>query len=71
MSMNKKEFLAVLIDELKRLEEEEHISEFAEKGNYDKVDEIVEKVDYDFMQEYMLAEEFEQIGSSEIPDKYR
>ncbi len=68
--MNKKEFLSILLSELKRMEED-HISEEAEKGNYERVDEIVEKVDYDFLSEYMLDGEFELIRVTEIPEQYR
>lgn len=64
--MKKEEFLELLTSELKRLEEEEHVVELAEKGFYKEIDAIVAEIDYSSIREYEESEEFKLLDISEI-----
>ena len=71
--MTKKEFLDVLIPELRRLEEVEHLTELAEEGRYDEVGAIVGGIDYSQMDKYMDCVDEgdeEAIDITEIPSEY-
>ena len=58
--MTKKEFLDVLIPELKRLEKVEHLRDLARNGRYDEAQDVLESVDYSSLDQYYktVSEEF-------------
>ncbi|MBO5478866.1 MAG: hypothetical protein J6A04_04055 [Clostridia bacterium] len=68
--MEKQKFLELLVEELKRLEEVEHVSDLAENGRYEEVDAVVAEIDYSALNEYMENEEHEQLDISDIPEQY-
>ena len=68
--MNKEKFLKLLVDQLKRLEEVEHISELAENGQYEKVDAIIAETDYTSLQQYYESANFKSVDITEIPKEY-
>ena len=70
-TMDKKTFLKKVIIELKRLEEEEHLSDLTEKGQYGKVDDIIKQLDYSALNDYAESENFEKLDISDIPEDYR
>lgn len=70
--MTKNEFLEVLIPELKRLEEEEHLRDLARNGRYE-AQTVVEEVDYSSLGKYYEAasvDEEQLLEVAEIPEKY-
>ena len=71
-NIKKKEFLVLLVKELKRLEEEYHISDLAESGQYEDVDEVLKKADYSILKRYAdnANEEFEELDIEDIPENY-
>ena len=71
-NIKKKEFLVLLVKELKQLEEEYHISDLAESGQYEDVDEVLKKADYSILKRYAdnANEEFEELDIEDIPENY-
>lgn len=73
---SKDEFLRELMETLKILEEEKHISELAEAGKDNEVDDIMSVLDYSYCEGYikhlrgLKAEKLEEIDISEIPEQY-
>lgn len=68
--MKKREFIKLLEEELKRLEEVEHISDLANNGRYKEVDVVLGEIDYSILEEYMDSEEFEPLEMSDISKQY-
>lgn len=71
-NIKKEEFLVLLTKELKRLEEECHISDLAENGQYEDVDEVLKEADYSILKRYAdnSNEEFEELDIEDIPENY-
>ena len=69
--MEKQKFLELLTGELKRLEEEEHISDLANNRCCKEVDDIMAEIDYSLLDEYIGSkEEVEKLDIWDIPSKY-
>lgn len=66
--MQKKVFLKKLNKELRRIAEEEHLSDLANSGRYAEVDEIESRIDSSAIEEYMEDgdDDWETLGVSEI-----
>ena len=70
--MTKKEFLDVLIPELRRLEEVEHLRDLARNGRYDEAQEVLYKVKYSSLIKYCKTdnEEDQLLEVTDIPQEY-
>ncbi len=72
--MTKNEFLEVLIPELKRLEEEEHLRDLTRNGRYGEARAVIGGIDYSALNQY--CDDFENdneecsLEVSDIPEEY-
>ena len=57
--MEKAKFIKKLVEELKRLEEVEHVSDFANAGLYEEVDAIISEINYYILEDYMERDDDE------------
>lgn len=69
--MNKTEFLSHLLPELRRIEEEKHITELLNSKCYEQADVIASEVDNKCLREFYRSSEFEEIADSDIPMEYK
>lgn len=71
MTMTKSEFLEVLLPELKRLKDEEHVIDLLANGYADLADNVVydNKINYTYIDLYLLSGD-EKIGVQDIPKNY-
>lgn len=70
--MARSEFLEVLVKELERLEQVEHISDLANNGRYAEVDAVVAEIDYSALEEYMdeVDGDGDLFAETGIPESY-
>ena len=71
--MEKAKFIKKLVEELKRLEEVEHVSDFANAGLYEEVDAIISEINYYILEDYMERDDdeyFEKLRADDIPKQY-
>lgn len=62
------EFLEFLVEEWKKLEEVEHVSDLFYNDRYDEVDAIIKEIDYSQFYQYMEAGK--KVAVSKIPAEY-
>lgn len=67
--MKKQEFLNILLPELERLENVEHVSDLANAGRYEEVDVIIGEIDYSSLNEYIEGE-YEYLDIFDIPEQH-
>ncbi|MCI8352216.1 MAG: hypothetical protein HFJ58_01090 [Clostridia bacterium] len=72
--MTKKEFLDVLIPELRRLHEVEHLRDLVKNGRYDEAQAVLEEVEYLLLDEYCYdyrdGKQYCRLAVSDIPKEY-
>lgn len=71
--MTKNEFLEVLIPELKRIEEVEHLRDLARNGWYDEAQAVLDGVDYSSLAQYYKAaigKKEQLLTVADIPQEY-
>lgn len=72
--MTKSEYLNVLIPELKRLHEVEHLRDLVRNGRYDEAQTVIDNIEYSSLDEYCYdyrdGEHFCRLAVSDIPKKY-
>lgn len=70
--MTKSEFLKVLVKELERLEQVEHVSDLANNGRYAEVDAVVAEIKYSALEKYMdeVDGEGDLSAKTDIPESY-
>lgn len=70
--MTKEQFLEILVKELERLENVEHVSDLANNGRCAEVDAVVAEIEYSALEEYM--DEVDDKGDlsvkTDIPEPY-